>query len=197
MRCREDSPPAGCASVGGPMTSRFECVGIPRRWTPGATDTDAVARRSQAAESATLKKREKGNEQRNAGARGSAEPFWLYEARMTVQRALIGRRGAVGATVFVGLVLLVVRSSLRVPYCLVDLLRWPPALSGSRIPLTPAGPPVQVMSTSISSIGLLQSYSYASALMEPTVRCPTLPSLSDVAWEARWSVRAREAWREG
>jgi len=94
-------------------------------------------RRSQAAESATLKKRDKGKEQSSAGARGAAEPFWLYETRMTVQRALIGRRGAVGAAVFVGLVLLLVRWSLRVPCCLMDLLpHWPLALSGSRIPLS-------------------------------------------------------------
>jgi hypothetical protein len=33
----------------------------------------------------------------------------------------------------------------------------------------------------MSSIGLLQSYSYASALMEPTVRCPPPLLFSDAA----------------
>jgi hypothetical protein len=130
----------GCASVGGPRAPRFERVGILWRWAPRGQSSRLtlmpLARRSQAAESATLKKREKGKEQPSAGARGAAEPFWLYETRMTVQRALIGRRGAVGATVFVGLVLLLVRSSHRVPCCLMGLPHWPPALSGSRIPLS-------------------------------------------------------------
>jgi hypothetical protein len=57
---------------------------------------------------------------------------------LQVQRTLLGmdgkRRGAVGAAVFAGVLLLL------------------------------------VMSTSMSSIGLLQSYDYASALMEPVVR---------------------------